>query len=180
MRLEQDFDINLLIPDGKRQGSILQAKTLYLLVVCLVVLSWIGVWGWYTLRERDQRAEIARLQDQLNLAVVAPNNDSQAHKLRAIVARREAEVKKIEKELLPTSELLTEIEASVPPATRLTEVVVTGDRMVCHGLTADYLTLAEFISSANRRQHLTEARCMMAEPAGSGVRFEVQLRIVRG
>ena len=179
MRLERDFDINLRIPDGERHGSLPPVKTLYLLVVCLAVLSWTGTWGWYALCERHQRSEIASLQDRLNLALVTPGLGSQAQTLSETVARREAEVKKIENELVPTSEILSEIETSIPPATRLTEISVTGDHMVCHGTTTDYLALAEFILSANQRQHLTEARCLMAEPASSGVRFEVELRIVK-
>ena len=49
MNLERDYDINLLSPGlrGADRRSLLQSNALFLLVICLIVPGWIGIWGWY-------------------------------------------------------------------------------------------------------------------------------------
>lgn len=181
MNLEQSFDINLMTRDirGVGRRSLWQSKSFYLLVVALIVLSWTGVWGWYALRERDQKAQIASLQEKTNQAVVEQSIESQAEALRRTVAVKEAEVKQIEADLILCSEVLTQIETAVPPGTRLFEIAASDDHLICQGVAPDYPTLAAFISSINKRKNLTEARCVLAETTSLGVRFEVQLTIAR-
>jgi Tfp pilus assembly protein PilN len=180
MNPERDYDINLL-SRGLRSAdrrSLLQSRPLYLLVICLVFLGWIGTWGWYALRERVQKAEITRLQSQLALALVQePEPAILAETLRTAVAIKEAKVREIEVDMILNSDILNQIESAIPPETSLAEISMNGDQLVCKGLTADYLRLAQFITTANQQSLLNEARCVMAEPASSGVRFEIELRI---
>ncbi len=182
MKLEGDFDINLLPPEsrGENQRSLLLPKSFYLVVICLAVLGWTGTWGWYAVRERVQKAEITRLQDQLALASVEePELGIRAETLKAAVAMKEAKIRKIEADLISNPEILTQIETAIPPETSLTEISFTGGQLVCKGVTADYLKVAQFILSANQQEHLNEARCIMAELSSAGVRFEVELRITK-
>lgn len=100
-----------------------------------------------------------------------------AETLRTAVAIKEAKVREIEVDMILNSDILNQIESAIPPETSLAEISMNGDQLVCKGLTADYLRLAQFITTANQQSLLNEARCVMAEPASSGVRFEIELRI---
>ncbi|MGI6549306.1 MAG: PilN domain-containing protein [Syntrophomonadales bacterium] len=180
MNLERDYDINLLSPGlrGADRRSLLQSNALFLLVICLIVLGWIGIWGWYALRERAQKAEVTHLQNQLALVLVEePETGTRAETLRTAVAMKEAKIREIEVDMILNSEILNQIETAIPPETSLAEISMSGDQLVCKGVTADYLGLARFITTANQQSLLNEARCVMAEPASSGVRFEIELRI---
>ncbi|MGE5544873.1 MAG: PilN domain-containing protein [Bacillota bacterium] len=177
MRLEQDYDINLLTPlQGTRGHPLSSLNALYLLVVCLVVLGWTGTWGWYALRERDQQLEMASLREQVS-QLVEPGMAGQVDILRKTVTQKEADVRAIQSNLIPYSEILAQLDNAVPEETSLAEISVTGDQMVCKGVTANYLTLARFISSVSQQKQLNESRCIMAEPVESAVRFELQIRI---
>ena len=180
MRLEQDFDINLLTPglQGEADRSPSVTKTLYLLAVCLVVLSWAGTWGWYAFKERGQRMEIARLQYQLS-GLMENGIADQAEILRNTVTVKENSIRGIRNDLMLYSEILDRLETVIPVDASLSEISVTGNSLVCKGVTTDYLALARVISSANRQKFLTGARCIMAEPVDSAVKFELQLKITR-
>lgn len=179
MRVEQDFDINLLTPSlqGEAGRSISLSRTLYLLVVCLMVLGWAGTWGWHAFKERSQRMEITRLQDQLS-GLMETGIIDQAEILRNAVTEKENNIRGIRNDLMLYSEILTRLETAIPVDTNLSEISVTGDRLVCKGVITDYPTLARFISSVNRQKYMTGARCIMAEPVDSAVKFELQLQII--
>lgn len=175
MKPERDFEINLLVPGRGDPGPFPRARYIFFLAIALAVLAVTATGGRYWLQERGQRAEISRLEEQLKRAAAEPGHASQA--LRQSVQRIEAEVKAMEKEMIPASEILTAVETALPPETRLLEMAVSGGRLVCRGVTADYRALADLIIAANRQPHLEGARCILAEPEGSRVRFEVEVQI---
>ncbi len=178
MNPEQSFDINLLTSDlrAESRSSLWRPKTIYLLLVGLVVISWIGVWYWYAQQERAQQVEIARLENRAN-QVVDQRAWSEAETLRKTVAVKEADIRKIEDGLVLWSEILTQIETAVPPGTRLTEISANGDQVICKGITADYQTLATFILSIGKRKNVTDVKCLLSETTDQGIGFEVLLVI---
>lgn len=150
----------------------------YMLVIALLVFFWMAVWGSYALKEREQQKEIASLQDQISQAAELEAAD-EAEILRKTISLKEANIREINNNRILYSDIFSRLENVLPSETILSEITVTADLLVCKGVTTDYTALAGLISSANRQKQLADAKCIMAEPAGSGVRFEVQFRIAR-
>lgn len=181
MNYDRNFDINLLnheIRDGGRT-PLWESKSLYLLVIALIVMIWAGACSWYALRERCQKTKINKLQEKMDLAASDQRIESQAAVLKKELAKKEADIQKIEGALILNSEVLTQIETAVPPGINLTDISANGNEMTCKGAANDYPTLATFIVSADKRKNLTEARCLIAETTDKGIRFELLLKLTR-
>jgi len=180
MKLEQEYDINLLHPElmvGRGRFPNL-SKNLFMIVSCLVLVGWAGTWGWYALKESRQQAEIARLREQLSL-VSEPQEREQVEILRKSVAQKDEEIRRIRSELDSCLEIINQIERSVPQDISLSEISIADGELICKGTSSDYLVVAEFVSNIEKQQDITGARCAMAETKGPVVSFEVQAHITR-
>jgi Tfp pilus assembly protein PilN len=122
---------------------------------------------------------MARLQEKARLTASELQTQSEAASLRKALDLKEAEIRKIEVLLVPSGEILNQLETSIPPGVKLTAIAAEGDELSCKGVAADYPALATFIRSAGQRENLTEARCALSEATDEGIRFEIQLKISR-
>lgn len=180
MKLEQEYDINLLPPElrlGRGRFPRLSPH-FFTMVFCLLLVGWAVTWGWYALKERGQQAEIAHLREQLSL-VAEPLQKGQVEILRKSAAQKEEEVRRIRSSLASCFEILMQIESAIPQDISLSEISIAGGELICKGTAGDYLMLAEFISNIEQQNDITGARCAIAEPVGPVVSFQVQARITR-
>jgi len=174
---ERTFDINLLTPELREDPGFLgdrRPRDLYLWAVIATVMIWLGLWGWYSCRERQQEEKLASLR--AGLASVKPTHSPDDDPIRQL-ARKEAEIRDIRARAVRFTRVLDQIESTIPSGVRLDEVAGSGGQLTCKGMAPDYPSLAQFLSSLDRCRGLNDIRCLQAENTVQGVRFEIAARV---